>query len=202
MKIFSENLVGLISVVLYLSFSLGVTAHPVGSRVPVIIYQGEKMDYAVLEPVLILNRLSRHRYRIYKEWNRVRLAVYVCYPYLQTILKYMKEVEDSAAYFTTSKQKRQFIRAREKELHQRFGERLRNMTIFEGEILLKLLYRETHRTGYTLVKELLGGFRAAIYQGIAMVFGGSLKYTYDPSRNEEDRKIETVYQEVQKTYGR
>lgn len=168
-----------------------------GILVPIIIHRGEKMDFAIL-PEIILYAPNARPNR--KNWNYIRRAVYTCYPYLKTLLATLKDLQDSST-LSTNALRRKFIRQKERELRQEFSARVRNMTLYEGKVLLKLLYRSTQKTGYTLLKETRGGFMAGIYQGLAKVFGGSLKYTYDPKNDPEDQQIEAVYIEVENTYG-
>ena len=49
----------------------------------------------------------------------------------------------------------------------------------QGKLLIKLVDRQTHSTGYELVKAFLGTFRAGFYQTFAALFGASLKKEYD-----------------------
>jgi hypothetical protein len=63
------------------------------------------------------------------------------------------------------------------------------MSISQGEILIKLIDRETGYTSYDLVKELKGNFTAFFYQSIARVVGHNLKAGYD---KEEEREIENI----------
>lgn len=168
-----------------------------GNLVPIIIYKGEKMDYEVLPEIILYP--PKFQAKLYK-WNYVKLTVYTCYPYLKTLLATIKDLNDSNT-LSTNAMRRKFIRQKEQELRQEFSARVRNMTLYEGKILLKLLYRSTQKTGYTLLKETRGRFMAGIYQGIANIFGGSLKYEYDPRNNPEDREIEKIYMEVEAAYG-
>jgi hypothetical protein len=64
-----------------------------------------------------------------------------------------------------------------------------NLTISQGEVLIKLIDRQTGNTSYELVKQLKGGLNAFMMQSIARLFGHNLKETYDP---DEDRDIETI----------
>ena len=63
------------------------------------------------------------------------------------------------------------------------------MTISQGEILIKLIDRETGNSSYGLVKDIQGGIPAFFMQSLARLFGHNLKAEYDP---EEERDIETI----------
>ena len=55
------------------------------------------------------------------------------------------------------------MKVAEDQLKAQFGEELKNLTITQGRILLKLVDRETGKTTYTLVKEMRGSFSAFMW---------------------------------------
>ena len=79
----------------------------------------------------------------------------------------------------TDKQKKEYIKQVEKEIRNEFEGDLRNLTITQGRILIKLIDRETGNTSYDLVKELRGAFPAIFWQTLARVFGSNLKSRFD-----------------------
>ncbi len=60
-------------------------------------------------------------------------------------------------------------------LKRKYTPVLKNMTLSQGKLLIKLIDRETDQTSYELVKQLRGGFRAFFWQSIARLFGANLK---------------------------
>ncbi len=70
-----------------------------------------------------------------------------------------------------------------------FNKQVKDLTISQGEILIKLIDRETGYTSYAMVKDLKGGFNAFLLQSVARIFGHDLKETYDP---DEQRDIEAI----------
>jgi len=90
-----------------------------------------------------------------------------------------------------SEQKRLLKRA-EAELKKEFEGDIRNMTLNQGRILIKLIDRETGNSSYGLVKELRGSFQAFFWQSLARVFSTNLKETFNPFTNPEDKMIEDI----------
>jgi len=76
----------------------------------------------------------------------------------------------------------------EENLKKEFTEDLKNLTITQGRILIKLIDRETGKSSYTLIKELRGSFSAFMWQSLASLFNSSLKVEYDAEG--EDKPIE------------
>jgi hypothetical protein len=70
---------------------------------------------------------------------------------------------------------------------------LYNLTQTQGRILIKLLYRETGKTGYELLQEYRGNFTAWYWQGMAKLFNANLKEEFDPI---EDWQIEQIIKQL------
>jgi hypothetical protein len=82
----------------------------------------------------------------------------------------------------------------EKEVFAEYEGDIRDMTITQGRLLIKLIDRETQNTSYALIKDYRGKLAAAFWQGIARIFGTNLKEEYDP--NGEDAIIESIILEI------
>jgi hypothetical protein len=68
----------------------------------------------------------------------------------------------------------------EKSVMQEYKPRMKKLTYSQGKLLIKLIYRESHSSGYELVQAFLGPVKAGFYQAFAWAFGASLKKEYDP----------------------
>ena len=68
------------------------------------------------------------------------------------------------------------------------------MTINQGRLLMKLIDRECERTSYDLIKNYRGSVSAFFWQGVARVFGSSLKSEYNAQKDDKvlERVIELV----------
>ena len=67
----------------------------------------------------------------------------------------------------------------EKSIMQEYKPRMKKLTYSQGKLLIKLIYRESHSSGYELIQAFLGPVRAGFYQAFAWAFGASLKKQYD-----------------------
>jgi transposase len=72
------------------------------------------------------------------------------------------------------------MRKVEKALRKKYGNAMKKLTVSQGKLLLLLIDRQTGFTTYELVQELRGNFNASMYQGLAILFGHSLKLNYEP----------------------
>lgn len=117
--------------------------------------------------------------RDYRRYQRLIYNVKKVYPYAILAKEKLKEVNAHMLTLKTDKQKKEYIKQVEKEIRNEFEGDLRNLTITQGRILIKLIDRETGNTSYDLVKELRGAFPAIFWQTLARVFGSNLKSRFD-----------------------
>lgn len=143
--------------------------------------------------------LTKEQRRKKEEWTRLRNAVYVTYPYAKAASKIMNEINAKLVGVTDRKQRKAIIKTREKELRKEFADRLTNLSIYQGKVLMKLIYRETGNNCYEIIEEYKGGFTAALYQTIAVVVGTNLKQNYDASNKDKD--LEVIVKDVERMYG-
>ncbi|PSK94851.1 DUF4294 domain-containing protein [Taibaiella chishuiensis] len=135
------------------------------------------------------------------ELARLRYNVYKVYPYAVTAAYVMNSVDKEMAIRTKRKDRKEYLKQIEKEMNARFKNELKDLSMTQGQILVKLINRETGKDCYSLIKELKGGLNARIYQTAAFFFNNDLKRQYDPFN--KDRDIETIVQEIEaKNYSR
>lgn len=129
------------------------------------------------------------------ELNRLRYNVFKVYPYAITAAAILDKVNKETASKTKKKDRKAYIKTLEKEMNTRFKDELKNLSITQGQILVKLINRQTGRDCYSVIKELKGGLNARIYQTTAFFFENNLKKQYDPYGSDKD--IEMIVQEIE-----
>jgi len=142
-------------------------------------------DVSIYSTRLFANAAAR------TQFNRLRYNVLKVLPYAMFAKERYARLNQQLEVTTSKKDQRRLVKACEKEIKDMFNREIKNMTITQGEILIKLVDRETGNSSYELVKELKGGFTAFCYQGVARVFGHNLKQKYDP---QQERDIENIIQ--------
>lgn len=135
----------------------------------------------------------------WRNWTRLRNAVYVTYPYAKTAGKLITDVNNQLAGVRDEAARKKIIKSREKEMKRDFGDKVTSLSVYQGKVLMKLINRETGNNCYEIIKEYKGGFNAGFWQTVAYVFGSSLKQQYAPQG--EDKDIEKIVLELQKLYG-
>jgi hypothetical protein len=135
----------------------------------------------------------------WRNWTRLRNAVYVTYPYAKTAAKLITDVNNQLAGVRDEAARKRIIKSREKEMKRDFGDKVTSLSVYQGKVLMKLINRETGNNCYEIIREYKGGFNAGFWQTVAYVFGSSLKQKYEPQG--EDKEIEKIVLELQKLYG-
>jgi len=164
-----------------------------------IYYQQEWMSYKELEMAWASKMSEKKLAKFVKEWNRLRNAVYVTYPFARTAGYLMNDINAHIVKIKEKKEKKKYIKTREKELKEQFADPLSNLSVYQGKILMKLINRQTGNNCYDIVKEYRGGVTARLYQTVAFFFGSSLKQEWDAS-DKVDRQIENIVQEIDATW--
>ncbi|TFF39117.1 DUF4294 domain-containing protein [Mucilaginibacter psychrotolerans] len=124
---------------------------------------------------------------------RLRYNVMKVLPYAQFAGKRYRQLQRDLALTADKKKQKELMKACEIEIKGIFNKEIKELTINQGEVLIKLINRETGNTSFAMVKELKGGFNAFVIQSVAKIFGHDLKETYD---REEQRDIESILESV------
>jgi hypothetical protein len=165
--------------------------------VPAQIVGNEYVPAQTLEWTWVQVPYPKHLLKKRQEWTRLRNAVYVCYPYARRAGAIMNDINAHIASMP-DKDKKTYIKSREKELKKQFAEPLSELSIYQGKVLMKLINRQTGNNCYEIIKEYKGGFTARTWQTVAFFFGSNLKQPYDA--NGDEREIENIVQEVERMH--
>ncbi len=131
-----------------------------------------------------------------RRYGKLRKRVIKAYPYAKVTQELLDNYEEEMSKLESEKAKKDYLDLAEKELKAEFEGEIRNMTVSEGKILMKLIDRETGDTSYELIKKLKGGFTAFMYQSIARLFGSNLKSEYDAAG--DDSLIEEIVMQIER----
>ena len=164
--------------------------------VPAIFYQNEIVNFKE-EPMVWISRLSPDKLaKFIEEWTRLRNAVYVTYPFARIAGGTINDINKMLTNVASKKERKSYIKSREKELKKEFTDPLSNLSVYQGKILMKLINRQTGNDCYDIIKEYKGGLNARLYQTVAWFVGGSLKQSWNTKENTVDRQIENIVKEI------
>jgi hypothetical protein len=150
-----------------------------GYPVTAWVENGDTIYMATLEEAVIQPRKRSAETRDMRQYRKLVYNVKKVYPYAKLAGAKFGEVSAHMQTLSTNKEQREYIKQVEDEILKQYEEDLKNLTITQGRILIKLIDRETSKTSYEVVKDLRGSFQAAFWQAIARIFGSNLKTEFD-----------------------
>ncbi|WP_339624829.1 DUF4294 domain-containing protein [uncultured Winogradskyella sp.] len=148
-----------------------------------------ELDEVILLPNLKFeDRDARIRYIILR---RKTLKVY---PYAKLASQRLEALQNRLNTLERKRDKKRYAKVIQKYIEDEFSAELKKLTKTEGQILVKLIHRQTGRTTFELIKELRSGWRAFWFNSTAKLFNISLKKEFSPINEEEDYLIEDILQ--------
>jgi hypothetical protein len=130
----------------------------------------------------------------FRKYERLIYNLKKVYPYAVIVRKRLSRVDADMQNIDNEDGRKEYLKKVEKDVFAEYEGAVRDMTITQGRLLIKLIDRETQNTSYTLIKDYRGKVAAAFWQGIARIFGTNLKEEYDPYG--EDALIESIILEI------
>ena len=165
-------------------------------KVLTTVIDGDTIPLINLAPVELIATLSPEAAAQLKVYLKLRRDVLRAYPYARLAETQLKYINDSIVKIANERDRKRFIKSVEKQMKTDFEKDLKNLTITQGRILIKLVDRQTGNSSYYLVKELRGTFQAFFWQGLARLFGENLKTEYDAAG--EDAMIENIVNQIER----
>jgi len=163
------------------------------------VVEGERMPWFLIPEVEVTRKRVFRSPEDKARYLRLRYNVMKVLPYARYAQRRYQQLYQELALTHSKREQKRLVKDCEKEIKDMFNREIKNLTISQGAILIKLIDRETGRSSYEVVKELRGSFAAFFYQSIARVFGHNLKNTFDP---EEDFEIENIIRGLERSsYG-
>ena len=143
-------------------------------------------DISVYPPLKFKNKKEEEFY-----WKTVR-DVRKTLPYAKLAFATLCETYEYIQTIPDKKQREKHLKTLEHDIFEKYKPVVKKMTKNQGKVMLKLIFRETDQTGYSIVKAFLGSFRAGFWQTFGRFFGMNLKAGFKPDKNREDAIIDRV----------
>jgi len=161
-----------------------------------IIVAGDSLiqNSIALEEAYVFGKLKFSSYDEKLRYYILRRKTQKVYPYAKMAAERLVELNDSLADMKNKRKRKKYTRKVQKYIEEEFSEELKKLTRTEGQILVKLIYRQTGSTAFDLVKDLRNGWRAFWYNTTAKLFKISIKEEFHPDLIEEDYLIEDILQ--------
>ncbi len=161
-----------------------------------IIVEGDSIPRTSidLDEVMLLHKLQFDSKKDRVRYLILRRKTIKVYPYAKMAAERLDSMNKRLASIKKKRHKKKYAKRVQKYIEGEFSEELKKLTRTEGQILVKLIHRQTGKTAFNLVKELRNGWRAFWYNTTASMFDISLKREFDPFNEKEDYLIEDILQ--------
>ena len=116
------------------------------------------------------------------------------YPYSVMASNRLNSLNERLLSIKTKRQRKRYTKIVQKFLENELTPELSKLTQSEGQILIKLIHRQTGISTYNLIKRLRNGIRAFIYNTTAKFFNMNLKVEFNPENDITDYYIEDILQ--------
>jgi hypothetical protein len=127
-----------------------------------------------------------------KQFLLLQNRVYKVYPYAKLASERLTILNKTMASLKTNREKKKYFKIVEDYMTNEFEARLKKLSRKQGQILSKLIYRQTGRTTFDLIKDLKSGFKAFMYNNVGKLYDIDIKTKYSPYDVNEDFLIETI----------
>jgi hypothetical protein len=176
-------------------FSLAQTVKNDTIMVRGVIIDGDTIPYQYISVINIYAERKFKNKRAFEKYSKLRRDVLKVWPYAKITEKKFNDLAVQLGMTNDERVKKALVNKTEKEIKARFEGELKNLTINQGRILIKLIDRQTGNTSYVVLEELKGNLSAFFWQSLARLFGNNLKAHYDP--NGEDAEIEKIVKTIE-----
>lgn len=187
----------LLHIICVLSFFVGWGQVTEKDSIPLseryIIFEGDTLLIELDEITLLkkLNFKTDFDRRVYYWYRKKTIKAY---PYAKLAAERLEVLNQRRENIKSKRKRKIYTKRVQKYMEGEFTDKLKKLTKTEGEILIKLIHRQTGDTAFDLIKDLRSGWNAFWYNSTASIFDLSLKATYDPENDKFDYVIEDILQ--------
>jgi hypothetical protein len=155
----------------------------------------EDLDTILTEPIQ-LEEVIIHKQKLSAEEKKQFLLlqnrVYKVYPFAKTAAERLTILNNNLNKMKTNREKKKYFKIVESYIENEFTGQLKKLSRKQGQILVKLIHRQTGFTTFELIKDYKSGWKAFWSNNTAKLFDINLKAKYDPYQVNEDFLIETI----------
>ncbi len=164
-------------------------------RVGKVLEGNDSIQYVEMNNVYVYGPMEFKNDKQRQAYNRLVYNVKKVLPIAKEINRAIIETYEYLQTLPNEKAREEHMKLVEKGIKEEYTPRMKKLTLSQGKLLIKLVYRETNSSSYQLVQAFLGRTKAAFYQTFAWMFGASLKKEYEPQG--KDRLTERIVRLVE-----
>ena len=148
-------------------------------KVGKVLHEGDSIQYMEMNNVYVYPQLTFKNKKQAKAYMRLVTNVKKVLPIAKEARQMLIETTEYLETLPNDKAKEEHIKRVEDDIFRTYKPKMKKLTYSQGKLLIKLIDRECHSTGYDMIKAFMGPLRAGFWQVFAWGFGASLKKEYD-----------------------
>ncbi len=155
----------------------------------------QENDSLFSEPILLEEvTISREKLdpEAKKQFLTLQNRVWRTYPFAKVAADRLIALNKNMNLMQTEREKRKYFKIIENYMETEFSGQLKKLSRKQGQILVKLIHRQTGFSTFDLIKDYKSGWKAFWSNNTAKLFDINLKTKYEPKENNEDYLIETI----------
>ncbi len=156
------------------------------------IIEGDTIPWVFLDEILVVDKPTFTDVEARKRYLLLRRRVMKVYPYAKAAGERLDSLNMRLAKEKSARKRAKYTKQYQDFLEQRFEAELRKLTRSEGQILCKLVYRETNQTVFQLIREYRNWFTAVGWSVTGSWYDINIRKEYEPNENQEDALIEKI----------
>jgi len=127
-----------------------------------------------------------------KEFQLLQNRVYKVYPIAKIAADRLTVLNKNMDKMKSNREKKKYFKIVEDYMENEFTGQLKKLSRKQGQILVKLIHRQTGFTTFELIKDYKSGWKAFWSNNTAKLFDINLKIKYAPYEVNEDFLIESI----------
>ena len=163
-----------------------------GKKVQATVINGDTIPWVFLDEILVMDKPTFTDVEARKRYLLLRRRVLKVYPYAKAAGERLDSLNMRLAKEKSARKRAKYTKQYQKFLEERFEAELRKLTRSEGQILCKLVYRETNQTVFQLIREYRNWFTAVGWSVTGSWYDINIRKEYEPGENQEDALIEKI----------
>lgn len=156
------------------------------------VIDGDTIARLLLDDILVLDNPIFSDPEARRRYYLLRRRVLKVYPYAKGMGERLDSLNLRLKEESRYWKRKKMIRKYHKNLKDRFEPELHKLTVSEGQILCKLVYRETEYTIFDIIKSYKNTLSAMLWRITASWWDISIRKEYLPNSNQEDALIEKI----------
>jgi hypothetical protein len=163
-----------------------------GKKVQGTVIDGDTIPWVFLDEILVMDKPTFTDVEARKRYLLLRRRVLKVYPYAKAAGERLDSLNMRLAKEKSARKRAKYTKQYQKFLEERFEAELRKLTRSEGQILCKLVYRETDQTVFKLIRQYRNWLTAVGWSVTGSWYDINIRKEYDPKGDDEDALIERI----------